>query len=661
MIRLLVVVSICAFVLAVVGGATGSFADGFFVPLGKPGARKHGRLGPTWADHALGLSIATAFIAIVLASAHTLGFMRDEGMYFDASKSYAIWFEKLLSKNPADRAWAMERQNSDSLWQPNSEHPSLMKSGFALSWIYLWKTWPAGLVELLSRVWITKPLAWLVAAIGTRAPKLFIEESAAFRFPGMVAGGLVLYLTYLFGAEARGRAAGLCAALFYAVLPRPFFDAHLAGFDAAAALAWLAVAYAYWRGLRDKGWAVAAGLVWGLALLTKHNSWFLPVVFVAHYAWASYDVLRARPGAHPTLAGRAKLLQIPWPFLFMGMLGPAIFMYGWPRVWYDTWARVDWYFSFHAHHDYYNFEYLHRTYFQPPQPISMPIVMALATVPAAILFAATIATGERWRALLSPLLPSRWLPAIEQEQDAATVARAIAEGRGVEDPRRTAFFWFFNMVLPIALISHPKVPHFGGTKHWHPAYPFVCLFAGAGVVLAAERLAALSTRAALAGPPRWLVHALAAVTFALVFTPAALATARSHPHGLTHYTPLVGGPAGGADLGLMRGFWGYETGALVDWLNVHFPNGGRVYPNDTFYSSFEQLKIDGRLHANIEQEWGSASSADVAVVEHEQHMDECEPQIWMLFGTVTPAYVVTLDGVPAMTVYVNPKSQRFVP
>ena len=42
--------------------------------------------------------------------------------------------------------------------------------------------------------------------------------------------------------------------------------------------------------------------------------------------------------------------------------------------------------------------------------------------------------------------------------------------------------------VPIAIIAHPKVPHFGGTKHWHPAYTFLVLFAGSGVVLVATHL-----------------------------------------------------------------------------------------------------------------------------------------------------------------------------
>lgn len=632
MIKLLVLLTVFFSLAATVGALRGAFRDGFLEPLQR-------RSGVRFSDHFVGLAIACAYTAILLGTARELGFMRDEGMYFDAAKSYAGWFEKLLSPDKAIRATAFEKGVVDAHWAANGEHPSLMKSGFALSWIYFWKTWPQGLIELFSRTWVLKPLAWTVAGIAKAAPRLFYEESAAFRFPGMVAGGLILYITYLFAADVGGRAAGIAAAVLQAAIPRAFFDAHLAGFDAAATLAWVAVAYTYWRGLRSMGWAVAAGVVWGLALLMKHNSWFLPIVFVVHYLWLAYDVLRARPGAYPTLRLRARALPVPWPFLFMGIFGPAIFVYGWPRLWFDTWARIDWYFTFHARHDYYNIEFLHKTYFQPPFPIGMVPLLVVATVPLATIAAGLVGMATRWRAVLSPLLPG-------------SVAR-------LDDERRTAFFLFFNVCLPIAIITHPKVPHFGGTKHWHPAYPFLCIFAGLGVVFVAKKLAEVVARGAA---PRAPVVALAlAGVFGCVAAPAAVETKRSHPHGLTHYTPIVGGPSGGADLGLNRGFWGYETGALVDFLNKHLPNGGRVYPNDTFYASWEQLKLDGRLRADIDAEWWSAAGADLVVIEHEQHMDEVEHQIWVAYGTLTPVYVVTLEGAPALTVYANPKSAKYVP
>jgi hypothetical protein len=227
------------------------------------------------------------------------------------------------------------------------------------------------------------------------------------------------------------------------------------------------------------------------------------------------------------------------------------------------------------------------------------------------------------------------------------------------DARRTAFFWLLNLNLPLAIIAYPTTPHFGGTKHWHPAYPFLCLFGGLGVAWMSKQLVASLPSLRLRAT-RWLPATVLAPMVALVALPGFIETKRSHPHGLSHYTPLVGGPAGGATLGLNRGFWGYETGALVDWLKQHLPNGGRVYPNDTFHSSWLQLVADGRLPQNIDQEWFSLPSCDVAVIEHEQHMDEVEHQIWMAFGTVTPAYVVTLDGVPTLSVYVNPRSTRFV-
>src|SRR5262249_43816283 len=142
----------------------------------------------------------------------------------------------------------------------------------------------------------------------------------------------------------------------------------------------------------------------------------------------------------------------------------------------------------------------------------------------------------------------------------------------------------------------------------------LCMFAGLGIVLVSRRLVeAIAERRKRPAHRATLAVALAGVG-AICIAPGFLETKRSHPHGLSYYTPIVGGPWGGASLGLNRGFWGYETGAIVDWLNVHLPNGGRVYPNDTFHSSFEQLRLDGRLHTNIESEFWTPANCDVAVV-----------------------------------------------
>ena len=67
-------------------------------------------------------------------------------------------------------------------------------------------------------------------------------------------------------------------------MPRVFFHAHLACFDVPMMSIWILCVYVHWRAqdTRSLWWALAAGVVFGLALETKHNAWVLPVVLVPH-------------------------------------------------------------------------------------------------------------------------------------------------------------------------------------------------------------------------------------------------------------------------------------------------------------------------------------------------------------------------------------------
>jgi hypothetical protein len=71
------------------------------------------------APHAIGLSLALAYVALLVRTARNLGFARDEGFYFAASTSYARWFDLLLRDRPA----ALTRAAIDQAWGINHEHP----------------------------------------------------------------------------------------------------------------------------------------------------------------------------------------------------------------------------------------------------------------------------------------------------------------------------------------------------------------------------------------------------------------------------------------------------------------------------------------------------------------------------------------------------------
>jgi hypothetical protein len=213
------------------------------------------------------------------------------------------------------------------------------------------------------------------------------------------------------------------------------------------------------------------------------------------------------------------------------------------------------------------------------------------------------------------------------------------------DRAETDLLFFLAAAVPLSLFLLPKTPIFGGTKHWLTAYPFFVVFAGRGFVMTLDAMKRawpdLSTR------DLWLREL--ALGFILCIGPFAI-TAHSHPFGLSSYVPLVGGTAGGADLGLNRQFWGFTTQSVEPYLAANAPRHASVFIHDTSWDAWQELLAEGRVRPDL-RGVGSPSEADFSLVQHELHMNELDYQIWIAYGTLAPAYVLTHDNVPIVSVY----------
>lgn len=526
---------------------------------------------PTRLDLLVGLLLAAVYVSWLVSTCHDLGFARDEGFYFSAADRYVGWLGRVVDE-PKE---ALTRPAVEAAWRQNHEHPSLMKTLFGLS------------NRLLEE----------------RAD-LFDEPSTSYRFPTMLLAGLGLLVLYLFGTEAYGRVAGAAAAAAFALQPRTFYHAHLACFDHPVTVMILLVTWAYWRSLgtaRARTWALAAGVLFGLGLLTKINMVFVPATLLVHYAVVWW---RGRPAQRFPFVPRAHLSML--------LLGLPVFVGLWPWLWWDTLPRIWAWLGFFGHHDYYTIEYLGVTYFEPPFPRSYAWGMLLFEVPATIAFLMV----------------------------AGAVLRARAWWRA-PDERRTDLLLLWSALVPILLISNGHSPIFGGSKHFMPAVPFLCLLAGA----AAQQALAAAQRTL--GGRRTMV---AAAALALCVLPPFVDTRRSHPFGLSHYDAVAGGTPGAADLGLCRQFWGFTTGSLAPWLNRVVSPRGAVQLHDTLYESYRMLQRDGRLRRDIRYA-ATPASAELALVHHEQHWAFLEYAIWDTYRTAVPRKVLTHQGVPIVTVY----------
>jgi 4-amino-4-deoxy-L-arabinose transferase-like glycosyltransferase len=532
-------------------------------------------------DFQIAAGLAGGYLVLLLASVRSLGYTRDEGFYSYAARVLELWFDLVADRGAA----AFSRTNIDHFFSPIHEHPGLMKLLFAASHRFLHERW--GLIA---------------------------ESGTAYRLPGMLMGALAVAVIYLWGREAIGRGAGVVSALLFAWMPRVFFHSHLACLDVPVTAMWLLTSYVYVRAFRDGRVPsiVAAGVLYGFFLDTKHNAWLFPFALLAHLAAVRlFEKFRGLPRSGT---------RVPWALLSVVSIGPVVLWLVWPWLWFDTAERVRGWFEFHLQHEYYNMEFLGHTYWKPPMPALYAPVMTLATVPAVTLVLFALGAFEIGRALVRGIEGERWL------HDA---------------------LWLVGLGLSYAPWLSRNTPIFGGTKHWLPAYPFLCLIAGRGFSLACSRLHELFRERF--ERPEWTTAVLAAACLAgpLVMT------LHSNPWGLTFYTPLVGGAPGAASLGLNRTFWGYTTGALAAELNERAPPNASVYVHDTALQSWQLLQEDGRVRADLAGTLALAGSR-LALYHHEPHMSRVEFETWVVYGTTAPVAIGSYDGVPVVWLYQRP-------
>jgi hypothetical protein len=553
---------------------------------------------------AIGMLLGTA-VALLLALGHRqVGYARDEGMYFDASRSYAAWFGELV-RQPGT---ALSRGERDRRFRVNHEHPALLKSLAGIS------------ANTFARAPAPGSEQEGMRDGGGLLP--IMDEGAAMRLPAQLLAALATVLLFVAAARRGGIAAGVLAAGSFILLPQLWFYAGLHAFDVPVAVAMLAVVLAYRRALVDRRWALALGPIVGLAIAFKHNALFLGPLLALHY-WGC--LLLARFRDHKVIA---RGQWIPLPLVSMGVAALPVAIALWPWLWSDTLARIGEYISFHRQHAYYNMEFLGTNYNQPPMPTSYPFVMTWASVPSVLLVLAAIGS---WIGLRHDL--ARPGDASASAATAGGFATPLPEGWA----RHDTLLFAMMAAFPLLLIALPSTPIFGGTKHWLTAYPFIAL---------------LGARAwpwlwrSVAGPRMLRLQPLALV---LVLGPAAIATVDGHPYGMSQYAPLVGGARGAATLGLNRGFWGHAIVPELPRLPALLRGATRLYLHDLHELAQRQYVREGRWPRGIDP--APLVRAQSGLIFHELHVATWEYQLWEQLGTTAPVEVITLDGVPLTSVY----------
>jgi len=567
------------------------------------------------AKRLIGLGLALVATIVVVVNQRDVGIARDEVVYMQSGARYADWWTGLVTLDHG----ISEKSVTQTFGGPNAtdnnrEHPPLMKTLFGLS------------EKLLHR-------------------KLGVTgEVTAYRLPSAIMHGVLVLLAYLMVLELWGMAQAIIAALLLMLLPRAVFHAGLACFDAPTMTLWFATIYAYWaycahgahgRGPDDRRWPWQVGVLWGLALATKHTALLLPFALGLHYLIVAW---RARPRGTEAAAGASRVgrmlataravIGYRWRVIVsLAVLGPLTLYAVWPWLWFEPVHHVRDWLAFHMSHVHYNYEYLGHNWNAPRFPWHVALVTTLFTVPVATLAAAVAGAGV-------------W----------------IAQ-RGRRDPRGPVLLLALSAAASAGPFFLGTTPIFGAEKHWMPVLPTICIAAAAGVVWVARAAAGYLATVRAVGE-RLAERVAIAVIAGSVVLAAASETQVAEPYALTWYNALAGGAPGGADLGMNRQFWGVAArGVLARLAALARPTGNTyVYTHDASpaWGIYQRQGVIPRTLLDAGWEQGGIDRSELAIVIHELHFNRHDYLIWKAYGTVQPIYVLRSDGVPIVSVYRRP-------
>ena len=512
------------------------------------------------AEWALLAALFVVAFALTLATSDDYGPTYDEPHYASAGLRYADWWARLFRGDLS----ALQRAQIESTWTLNHEHPPLQKcsSGFSQRWF------------------------------GSLLPGL-----GAIRLPSALWFALTICALYLFTRSIWGRRGALFSALAFATLPRIVAHAHFVALDMPIT-AWFFITTALAAtALRRASWpyAVLAGVSFGLALMSKINAFFLPILLLP---WGL--VYHARQ----------------WPkLLALLLIGAAVFVLGWPWLWIDFLPHLRAYLAFHFAHAAYNVWYLGKLY--PYAPWHYPFVMTAVTTPTLIL-ALTIL------GIVRAFCPTRF------------------------DPNRALLL--FGLAIAIIPSALPSTPKYNGVRLFLPAFPFLAALAGGGFAWAQERAAKL---AKAGSPDRKRMSALLAVALgALLLLPGFTGAVRTHPYQLAYYNALVGGTKGAAEKGFETIYWGQvfqDAPLLLNRIQEPAPLVLLIPKGVIYLLEFQRQTGVLRPDVRFTGDEGEAARADYVMFQAMQsdYTDLC----WALVKGAEPVFEVEVEGTPLLLVY----------
>jgi len=370
----------------------------------------------------------------------------------------------------------------------------------------------------------------------------------AARLPSVAISLLLGWLVFAWSRRLYGAAAGLLALSLYCLSPNILAHSRLATQDIGLSAAVFAGAYFSWRSIRSGtlGWIALSGACLGLGVAIKTPFVFALVAFAGYGLWC---VLRdeappacrelpllAKLAVGAGLAGRpARAISLLFVFAGAGLV--ALFLLNACYGFQGTLSSLGEQVPALAASPRTATSVLYRAALELPVPLPSAYVEGLhfqtrlQGSSGSVYFAGEVHDGGLWYLTLVSLLLKVPIPILLLF--AAALWQLFVRRRALESER------LLLLVIACFLLAFTWLSHMGGhVRYVLPVFPFCFVLIGG--LLAPGRATRPIARMAIGVAVAW----------------TAIAAWSTHPHYLTYFNELIGGPKNG---------YRYLAGSNVDW------------------------------------------------------------------------------------------------
>jgi len=370
---------------------------------------------------------------------------------------------------------------------------------------------------------VANTLAAGTSALLSRRLRL-LDPFDGFHALNLFLGAILVVAVHRFVVPLFGRAAAAASVIALFLCPRTVADlfANIKDFPEMVFFSLAAMAFATGLDSGSQRTVAGAGILWGLALGTKANALFLPII----------PALTLLGGVPDPWRGRRRAILLSGFAAFL--LGLAVWLMSWPWLWTDPVGRLS----------------RHLSYFILRGTGGG--VTAAHTEPA--LEALVLTTPVPFLALFAFGMPE-------------TVTRARRELRP-----RILLVW---IGVVVARLLVPGALNFDGVRHFLEIFPPMAIVVGAGLSRLAGAAAEQAHRALSASAAPFLAATLA---FVLPLGAMAASLAGAHPFETAYWNFLGGGLAGARQRGTAQAGDYYAASYRVGlrWLDANAPPGSFV-------------------------------------------------------------------------------------